>query len=762
MQYGNFTEDGREYIIKDPHTPRDWFNMYWNKTYLACAGQHLNGFSLYQNEDGVVTNLWGKQDMREAPRYLYVRDRDSGKVWSISELPTMQQPDKFECRQGLGYTILKTSFEGISVSFRIFVPVDHNGEVWTVTVKNKSKKKRHLSLFSASEVRLDGVNMTYGYLNSIDALAKPEKKMLFFRNRAYAVIHEKYRAFLYCDQPFKNWELSKNIFLGYGKNWCLPQTVAKGKTSGSTAGSENMVGVLQHKLNLKPSEEMVLNYVYGVVLDEAEADTRIAALKDMKKIETSFNVLQDHKKKLLGKTTVQTPDQHFNHLFNIWLKNQISLMADWTRFYFKGYRDTCEDAAGISIVNPELALKLLKKALANQRSDGFCPRAFRVPSMDVASANKHYADSPSWISHATDAILRETGDLSIFKEVVPYSDQGEATVWEHNQQALEFLWHDRGTHGLSLIRHGDWNDLIDKAGADGKGEGIWMSMALARVLKLNEKFAAWLGNKDIEKKCRTRFAELQKNILKHGFDKDYFMYALTDNGKKVGAAGAKQGAVFLNPQSWALLAGIISPEKYKDIMAQVEPILDTEVGPMHNWPPFTVYDHDIGQITCTPSGFCTNGNVYCHAATFKIAADYEAGRTEKAFATFKKILPAANKSEPYAQANGYVGPGALRVHKHTSDDPWRTGAVAWNFLNCWDRLLGFKRELRQVSFEPQLPTVWPAVSYTRDFRGTLFKVKIRRGKIKGVSVDGEKLHGTMLPIPEQGLEKKEVLVEVVL
>ena len=70
-----------------PHTPRDWFNFFWNPTYLACAGLSMNGCSLYQSEAGVVTNLFGKQDMRDDPRNLYLRDNATGKFWSAGFLP---------------------------------------------------------------------------------------------------------------------------------------------------------------------------------------------------------------------------------------------------------------------------------------------------------------------------------------------------------------------------------------------------------------------------------------------------------------------------------------------------------------------------------------------------------------------------------------------------------------------------------------------------------------------------------------------------
>jgi len=376
--------------------------------------------------------------------------------------------------------------------------------------------------------------------------------------------------------------------------------------------------------------------------------------------------------------------------------------------------------------------------------------------MDVASADKHYSDSPSWISHATDALLRETGDLSILDRVVPYSDSGNATIWEHNLKAIEFLWNDRGEHGLSLIRHGDWNDLMDKVGAKGKGEGVWMSIALARALKIVGKIAGWKGDYVNEKLCRNRYEEIKENILKYGWDEDHFIYAITDNGNRVGTNASEEGKVFINPQSWAMLAGIIDRDKYLSIMKIVEPMVDSPVGPMHSWPPFTKYNPDIGTLTGVPQGSFTNGNVYSHAATFKIAADYTAGRDDKAFESFKKILPSADKSEPYAQSNGYIGPTSLRKEKYVSDDPWRTGAVAWNFLNTFDYLLGFKRDIDGVYINPQIPSDWKELSYQRAFRGTIFEVKIKRGESSQLIVDGKEQKENFIPVPANGLDRKRI------
>jgi cellobiose phosphorylase len=757
-KYGDFSADGLEYIIRTPHTPRDWFNFFWNPTYLASAGQSMNGCSLYQSEGGVVTNLFGKQDMREDPRNLYLRDAASGEVWSAGYLPCHTEHKEFECRHGLGYTVLRTLYNGIRVEFRLFVPRRDSGEVWTVTVTNESKKPRKISLFSVANVMLDGVNMPYGYVGGLDARYLPREQFLFFRNMTYTVVNERYRAFMYSSRKPSRWDVAKDYFLGRTRNYACPQRVVEGKLGNSMASAEYLVGALQHDLSLRPGQSKRIDIVIGVAMDLAGARRMRDAYKGPAEVDAELAALKRENVERLGGFAVQAPNKDFSRLFTVWLKHQMYLMADWARFYFKGYRDTCQDAAGMSIINPPRAIEMLKKALRNQRSDGFAPRAFRVPSMDVASADKHYADSPSWISHATDAILRETGDLSILDEVVPYSDKGEGTIWEHNLRAMEFLWNDRGEHGLSKVHHGDWNDLMDKVGVKGKGEGVWMSFALARVLKITAGVAEARGEISLASTCRQRYETLREAVLRHGWDGDHFLYSINDDGLRIGAGDADEGRYFINPQSWALLSGVIDAAKYTKITTKFEKLVDTPVGPVHHWPPFTKYNPGIGQLTGTPPGFFTNGNVYCHAASFKVAADFDAGRTEKAFDTWMRILPNEVRGEPFAQVNGYVGPSAWRMKRNVSDDPWRSGTVGWNWLNCVDRMLGFRRELGGFRLRPQISAKWKKLSYTRPFRGTDFQIEIVRGKNPGLTVDGQAVQGDFIAVPKEGLGRRAMKV----
>ncbi len=759
---GEFSEDGMEYVVTTPHTPRDWFNFMWNPSHLACAGSSMSGFSLYQNEAGILTNLFGKQDVRTAPRWLYLRDDQTGEFWSAGFLPCHTEHDEYECRHGMGYTVLRTLKNGIRVSFRLFVPRNQSGEVWSVTVENASRRSRRISLVSAADIMLDGMPMPYGYVGGLSASYDKRGGFIFFRNLTHTVVNEKYRAFLYADHRPDGWDVSREHFLGRYQNFARPERVETGVMGNSVAAAEPMIAAMQHRLRLSPGSSRTIHFVLGVVMDRAEAIRAKNALSSGARIEREFDAMVAENKRRVEGLRIQTPDDRLNRLTNVWLKHQLYLMSDWARFYFKGYRDTCQDCAGLSVIDPARASALFFKALNNQRSDGFCPRAFRVASMDIAAADKHYADSPSWISHATDALLRETGDLSLLDRMAAFSDGSEGTVWEHNLRAIEFLWNDRGRHGLSLIHHGDWNDLMDKVGTRGIGESVWMSCALARALTIVGEIARWKGDSRVARKCTARHAALIAAIRRHGWDGKWFIYAINDAGQRIGTAAAKEGRMFINPQAWAFMGGVVDAKQYTQIMRVLEPHVDTQAGPLHNWPPFTQYDEGIGQLTGTPPGFCTNGNVYCHAASFKIAADFDAGRADKAYETLCRILPESAKSEPFAQANGYVGPTAQRMVKHVSDDPWRTGTVAWNFLNIVDRLLGFRREYDGVRISPMLPSDWQQADYIRPFRGIRFEVSIRRGKKRGIWVDGIEQPDNFIRVAPSQAEARPVGVRCVI
>jgi cellobiose phosphorylase len=91
------------------------------------------------------------------------------------------------------------------------------------------------------------------------------------------------------------------------------------------------------------------------------------------------------------------------------------------------------------------------------------------------------------------------------------------------------------------------------------------------------------------------------------------------------------------------------------------------------------------------------------------------------------------------------------MYRHVSDDPWRTGTVAWDFLNIVDRMLGFERTLTGFHLRPKLPSHWNEVSFVRPFRGVAFEIHLRRGPNPRIEVEGKAIEGDFIPVESESL-----------
>src|SRR5689334_643923 len=154
-KYGHFTDDGREYVIKRPDTPKPWVNVICPGDYGAVISQTGSGYSWRThaslnritrwNQD-LITDEWGK--------YFYLRDDDSGKFWSATWKPVCQKPTFYECRHGIGYSTIISRNAEIQTELRVFVPVKDPVEIWELKVTNLSSRTRNLSAWSYFEWNL--------------------------------------------------------------------------------------------------------------------------------------------------------------------------------------------------------------------------------------------------------------------------------------------------------------------------------------------------------------------------------------------------------------------------------------------------------------------------------------------------------------------------------------------------------------------------------------------------------------------------------
>jgi len=746
--YGHFSPDGKEFVITEPFAPpRAQINFLWNDTLISGLNQFGGGDGVFNNQTLMYNHLDGRVRLiRDGRRYFYLRDQDSGDIWNAGQFPIHKKNAKLTTYVGLGYSRFVTEYSGIAVESRVCLAPDEPVEIWEFRIQNASGRPRKLWLAPYIEWFLGGYatfSSAYSYLRST---FDPANGAVLSWNTSDERPHQRYNAFVATDGKVVQWCGGRRDFLGPFGTVSEPRSLVQGKMSGKEAWCEELAGAMAISLEIPADQSAQVTVLLGSFDTEQEKDRLIHKVMPAAYRRQAWDKLVTDKQDMLSRVWVETPDQQINRLVNIWSKQQIQLCVEFGRDGARGFRDTLQDAWGILPFNAPLAKAKIKETLAHQHSDGHGVRGW------LPLQPHHYSDGPAWITPAVAAYLKETGDIALLDEVVPYLDKGSASVREHMLQGVRHLSGDLGVHGLVLAHEGDWNDSLNWMGRAGKGESVWTSIALFYSLNiLTEMFTDLLPEPALANEMRQRAGRIADAIEKHGWDGQWYLAGYSDLGNPVGSSSNKEGRIYLNSQTWAVMTGLAKGERRRLCLKAIDEILESQHGSLTLWPHYTGADPNVGRVTMLLPGMYENCTPYCHGTSFKIVADLTAGRADQALASYHKVMPdnaehpsSVSGCEPYAFTNQYLGPTNGRAGDSISG--WISGTAGWMFRAVVEYFCGIKPGYKGVSIQPCLPTAWEHVHVKRQLRGKLYDVVIlRRGGEYHISVNGQAYQGGIIP-----------------
>ena len=746
--FGHFSPDSTEFLITDPFAPpRAQINFLWNDTLISGVNHFGSGDGVFNNQTLMYNHAKGRVRMiRDGRRYFYLRDNPTGEYWNTGLFPTNTPGAEFTTHVGLGYSRFLMKWSGISSDSRVFLAPDEPVEIWEFTLRNESGTDRDLWLCPYIEWLLAGYptfSSPYSYLRS--AFDEKNRAVLSY-NTSDERPHDRYNAFVATDGKVAEWCGGRRDFLGPFGNPLKPASMEQGRLSCKEAWCEELAGALAIEVKLAAGEERKVAVILGSFDTEAEKDRLIAKVLPVSYRTSAWERLKQEKRPMLDAVIIETPDAQVNRLVNIWAKQQIQLCVEFGRDGARGFRDTLQDAWGIAPFNAPLAKAKIKETLAHQHSDGHGIRGWLPLQMH------HYSDGPAWIAPTVAAYVKETGDRSFLDEKVPYLDEGEATVLEHTLNGIRHLSGDLGAHGLVLAHEGDWNDSLNWMGRAGKGESVWTSMALYHSCNVIAEMAReLLGDPELEQEMQERAARIAGAIQEHGWDGKWYLAGWSDFGNPVGSSSNKEGRIYLNTQTWAVLTGLATGERKDLCLRAVDEMLESEHGSLTLWPHYTGPDENVGRVTMLLPGMYENGTPYCHGTAFKIVTDIVAGRPDEALLSWRKVMPdsaghpsSVSGCEPYAFTNQCLGPANGRAGDSISG--WITGTAGWMFRAVLEYFCGVKPGYHEFTIEPCLPSEWDRVHVRRVLRGKAYDIAIERGPDGyAIVVNGIPYSGGVLP-----------------
>ncbi|MFZ4599562.1 MAG: GH36-type glycosyl hydrolase domain-containing protein [Terrimicrobiaceae bacterium] len=752
--FGSFSENGREFVFTQFDTPRPWINYAWNSQMLVSVDQRGRGYSLYRDIEGHRT-------IPIRDRLVFLKDLDSGRIWTAGWDPVQMPFEHYHCRHGLGYTVLGCSFDGIRCEFHVTAAVDYPAEIWSITVTNTSNAPRRIVVYPAVEFDLGGWT-PYGTVENYSVCRMVGDRLLLALNQSSERPGARNHAWFSASRTPDHFETRKREFVGgpYA-SLSAPAGVKSHRLTDTGAAAEDFIGAFQYGLELKAGEDWAGEFAAGVCFDEAEA----LSFADRTNAATFARGMHAAMQRTASfdRSEVELPDPVWTRFFNIWAKQQLSFLGDFTRVYLTGFRDTLQDAQALCAYAPDQVRRSIIATLQHQYCDGSTMRGW------CPDDHHKYADGGVWLAATIGEYLRETGDTDFLREQVAYRDEGSATVWEHLLRALDWFRKNLGSHGLPKMHFGDWNDSLN-IGREGRGESVWLGMALVAALKETASIADQIAEYTIAQTCRTDAKTLETNLEKHAWDGEWYLRGFADDGSSVGGKADAEGTIFAEPQSWAILAGL-NPEHWELLTKSVDHRLRTSYGLLVCHPPFTSHQKRLGRISTMPPGWGENGSSYCHVTGFQFVADCLRRDGNAALTSLASILPfnpaltpSESWLEPYAFTNMFRGPHHPRPG--ATFKGWTTGTVPWALRGLTHYLLGVRPEFDGLRIDPVFPSSWKTARLRRVFRDKVFEIQIINHATEAsefetrLTVNGRPHTGTLIALDEVGDGICQILAEI--
>ena len=789
MKFGHFDDARKEYVINTPRTPYPWINYLGNQGFFSLISNTAGGYSFYKDARlrRITRYRYNNVPLDMGGRYFYIND--NGTVWNPGWSPVKTELDSYECRHGMGYTVIEGKKNGLKAEVTFFVPQDYDGEVQQVVLTNESSETKEFSLFSMAEWCLwDAQDDCTNFQRNFSTGRVEIEGSTIYHVTEYRDRRNHY-AFYTVNDDIDGYDTDRDAFLGSIYNgWECPETVKAGKASNSFADGWSPIASHYKKITLAAGESKTLIYILGYaenpqdkkfasekpanlltreawVLNKEKAYAMIDKFNTPEKVAAGLEELRTTWDNLLSIFKVDTPDDKVNRMVNIWNQYQCMVTFNLSRSasYFEsgigrgmGFRDSNQDILGFVHQIPERARERLIDIASTQLKDGGCYHQYQpLTKKGNADIGGDFSDDPLWMILSVASYIKETGDWSILDADVPFDDDpdGKHTMLEHLTVSFYHIVENLGPHGLPLAMRADWNDCINlscfsdtpgesfqtytnpKFKAEGGYSKVAESVFVAALFTYTGPayvgILEHLGKADEAAKAQAEIDKMKKATMDSAFDGEWFLRAYDANGEKMGSHECEEGKIFIEPQGFAVMSEI-----GKDVGADIKTLnsidkyLNCKYGLVLNNPAFTKYYVQYGEISTYPGGYKENAGIFTHNNAWIICAEAYAGRGEKAFEYYSKIAPAfTEETSDIHKTEPYVY-GQMIGGKDAENfgqgkNSWLTGTAAWNMVAISQYILGVKPEFDGLRVDPSIPSAWDGFTATRQFRGDTYEITIK-------------------------------------
>ena len=303
-------------VIDDPDTIRPEVHLLSNGRYSVMVSSSGGGYSKWK--DIAVTRWHGDPTRDSDGMFFYIRDLDSGEVWSAGYQPVLKGTETYQA-----------FFRGSMAEFRsrvldndtyaeVVVSPEDDVELRGISITNRSSRRRRIELTSYAEVVLttpeaDAAHTVFSNLFVETEILRKRSAILCTRRprskdeRVPWMLHMISAKKIDFDEV--SYETDRMKFIGRGRTVADPEALTVSSALSDSEGSVlDPIVAIRCNVTINPGETARVNFITGIAETRAAAVELIDKYHDVRMAERVTNLAWTHNQMIMQQLNIAESD----------------------------------------------------------------------------------------------------------------------------------------------------------------------------------------------------------------------------------------------------------------------------------------------------------------------------------------------------------------------------------------------------------------------------------------------------------------------
>jgi len=299
-------------IIDDPNTFRPEVHLLSNGRYSVVVSSSGGGYSQWKE---IAVTRWSGDPTRDNDgMFFYIRDLDSGEVWSTGYQPALKDPETYQAIFRGSMAEFRSRVQDIETYADVVVSPEDDVELRSISVTNRSLRRRRIELTSYAEVVLttpaaDATHPSFSKLFVETEIVRKRSAVLCSRRPRSKEERTPWMLHLIAAEKIEvdeiSYETDRSKFIGRGGTVANPVALTgPSELSDSEGPVLDPIVAIRCNFTIDPGEMARVNFITGIAETRADAMELIDKYHDAHMADRVYNLAWTHNQMIMQQLNI--------------------------------------------------------------------------------------------------------------------------------------------------------------------------------------------------------------------------------------------------------------------------------------------------------------------------------------------------------------------------------------------------------------------------------------------------------------------------